>query len=278
MTEMARLEAHLRLHPDDLESWLVYADKLSDQGDEHGTLVALECRLQQGEGSREERRGWRERANAIQRALESKRRPSAFRAADLSFVCHMGFVTAIKARNWRQTGLSLGRLVDHQPMPFLARLDLSMNELDDEDIASLARAKNLGGLASLTLSENRFGPSGLAALAACERLGALVTLDLSFNTIGPEGARALAASRHLRALVSLDLHAARIGDTGAIALAQSEGLSALRSLNLMFNEIGLAGASALVACGRLSRLQIGHNRLGPDEIGALEAVGLTIEV
>ena len=145
MSETSQIEAHLRGHPDDLESWLVYADKLSDQGDEHGTLVALECRLQQGEGSREERRGWRERANAIQRALEPKRRPSAFRAADLSFVCHMGFVTAIKARNWRQTGLSLGRLVDHQPMPFLARLDLSMNELDDEDIVGFDSSSGFHG-------------------------------------------------------------------------------------------------------------------------------------
>jgi uncharacterized protein (TIGR02996 family) len=45
MSAIPELEAHLRENPGDWESWLVYADWLTDQDDPHGQLIRLEHQL-----------------------------------------------------------------------------------------------------------------------------------------------------------------------------------------------------------------------------------------
>src|SRR6478672_5881113 len=62
---MRGLEARLRANPDDWESWLVYADWLTDQGDLRGTLIGLEHKLATAGLSEEEHRALQAQAKAL---------------------------------------------------------------------------------------------------------------------------------------------------------------------------------------------------------------------
>jgi uncharacterized protein (TIGR02996 family) len=68
MSAISELEAHLRHHPDDRNSWLVYADWLTEEGDARGQLVMLEHRLETGALSPEERQGLTEQVQALVRS------------------------------------------------------------------------------------------------------------------------------------------------------------------------------------------------------------------
>jgi len=195
----------------------------------------------------------------------------------------------------RVPGLRSLRLTDHrcrdmaallaaQPWSRLEELDLSFNQLHDDELAALVLAPRLASLRHLHLSDNgagdrvaealgraahlsafadlrldnlrsrRYFPEaglsarGAAALAVAPRLGQLRRLDLSGHRLGPEGAAELAAASCLGSLRILALAKGEPGvrDAGLRALAASPHLRGLHALFLQANGITDHGAAALL--------------------------------
>ncbi|MHC3898091.1 UNVERIFIED_CONTAM: hypothetical protein LBW93_04205 [Wolbachia endosymbiont of Nasonia longicornis] len=65
----------------------------------------------------------------------------------------------------------------------LTYLDLSENDLSDEDVKSLADCSNIEQLTHLDLSKNKISDKGLKYLADSKHLKALAYLDVSDNNI-----------------------------------------------------------------------------------------------
>lgn len=108
----------------------------------------------------------------------------------------------------------------------LTRLDLSDQDVEDDDVAWLAAA---GGLIELNLGGTKVGDATARIIAA---LPLVRELDLAESRIGPGGARALAA---LGGLERIDLAATRADDAAVAALL---ALPALRVLRLDDTAVG----------------------------------------
>jgi Leucine-rich repeat (LRR) protein len=145
--------------------------------------------------------------------------------------------------------------------PTLTTLDLSFQEIDDDDIELLCDAMaNNTKLTTLDLLYNSIGPDGAKALA---RNTTLTSLDVSGNGIGPDGAEALANNTTLTTLNLTD-NAIRL--IGAKALANNTSLTTLK---VAFNGIGDVGAEALAKNTSLTTLDVSYNSIGPNGAKAL---------
>ena len=72
MSERAALESHLRHHPEDWPSWLVYADWLTDAGDARGQLIALAHRLETESLSAQERVAFQQQASLLEQKCQQE--------------------------------------------------------------------------------------------------------------------------------------------------------------------------------------------------------------
>ncbi|MBX3269098.1 MAG: protein kinase [Sandaracinaceae bacterium] len=193
----------------------------------------------------------------------------------------------------RPAPLAALRWVDGGPesalWPLVRSLDLSGRELEDEDVARLARSPALSTVAALDLSRNAITSEGLAALASSPHLGSLEVLCLSRNRITSRGvadfaaragclrlralelaenrldaagARAIATSRFR--LRVLDLSRTDLGAEAALALAAGPALEGLEVLRLEGNRVGPEGARAIASApfGRLASLELARNLIG----------------
>ena len=136
----------------------------------------------------------------------------------------------------------------------LDRLDLSMNELTGEHVATLLDSPHLARLRVLNLGSNKVGPAGARAVAWCAKLSRLETLSFWFGDIRAEGAAALAKSPHLGALTNLELYANNLGDPGVIALAESPTLARLNRLSIGYNHFTPTAVERLASSPHLTGL------------------------
>jgi Ran GTPase-activating protein (RanGAP) involved in mRNA processing and transport len=136
----------------------------------------------------------------------------------------------------------------------LTALDLSANDIGDEEMRALAASSSLNSLTALYLVDSWVGDAGARAVADSPHLAGLTRLDLSGNQIGDAGAEALASSPHLGRLTHLDLSNNWIGAAGARAVVHSTRLAGLTELDLSFNQVSREVVQALSAvCGPSGR-------------------------
>ena len=125
----------------------------------------------------------------------------------------------------------------------LATLDLSQQNLEDDDILKLAESlKHNNTVTTLNLSHNRIGSEGARALAKALQVNSTLTdLRLGHNEIGDAGGRALGEALLVNStLTNLELNHNPIDKRGMIGLA--EGLKAnktLENLDLSNNNANL---------------------------------------
>ena len=160
----------LRASPDDTDTWNVFADWLTEQGDTRGELVRLEQRLQEPGLSADERSELQRRVDEWKKTHEE--------------TWLQGLLLPGATLTWRHG--------------FVVGVRLPWNS-DTLHIFAAMRAHPSGVLLhALDLGENNIGAEGARAIAASDTLRALTRLHLYGNDIGDEGKAALAASEHLR--------------------------------------------------------------------------------
>lgn len=119
----------------------------------------------------------------------------------------------------------------------LTELDLSDNDLTDDDVLALADGPLLFRLRVLNLAGNNIGVGGVRRLAVAD-VGQLRELDLTTNS-GPRlyaaGVKALTASANFKALRSLVLGDHHIGGEGLSLLARWPTLAHLDRLDVSYN-------------------------------------------
>ncbi|GAA1560274.1 hypothetical protein GCM10009678_49020 [Actinomadura kijaniata] len=266
--DVAALEQRLRDHPGDLDSWSAYGDRLTERGDERGTLIRLE--------RRRARAGAAERA-ALERecaALVEEHRQgwdTTLPPETTVLERRYGFPTKV-AVEWSDDAPV--RIEQALRAPFVTALriapppqnaeELEWDWEDEVEIESTDPSPDIdtGALATLDL-------------------GRLTELDLSYLRIGALGAGALAVSTYLRLEASdvrsaapgrietLDLRYTRVGDDGLAALAESPSFGGVRRLRLQRNALTAKGVSALHRFGRLTELDLRYNKIGAEGVRAL---------
>jgi uncharacterized protein (TIGR02996 family) len=272
------LETHLRTHPDDQASWLVYGDWLLSQDDIRGELIQLEQRRDtMALRSAEEALSFDKKIKKI----VTKHQPKWRKIVPDNAVTEWkhGFVLGIQLVWSEDTPNILKDLLQSPESRFLTKLRLRMERDPDEEawdeetesvpdlvlpVEQLA-SFDWKRITVLDLAYCGIGTAGIETILSTWQLGELSELDLRFNNLRDQGARLLAQAPIVASLQTLHLQANRIGQSGAEALAQSEHLRALRYLSLHYNELGAAGAKALSESLIVSNLKTLH--LYADDVG-----------
>jgi uncharacterized protein (TIGR02996 family) len=270
------LEERLRRHPEDAESWLVYADWLSEQGDARGELIGLE-----------HRRMTSETTAFLEQHRDEWSIAEAPPQAELTW--RSGFVVSAAFLCSDETIDRLPALLAHPSARLLGELRLrfpSHDEEDDEamfedgyepppvDASLLQRvlATDLSRIRSLSFDYTVLGDAGAEALVRAPQVTALISLDLRYAALGDPAAELLAEWPGMHEVATLKLQRNRIGARGARALASSQQLERLTSLDLRLNPIGAEGARALATSPHLARLTALHlygDDVGPEGAAAL---------
>jgi uncharacterized protein (TIGR02996 family) len=244
---IAALESQLRAQLDDWDHWLVYGDWLSDQGDERGTLVRLEHRMETEALSPEEERALQRQMDRLVLAHGDLWKVPAIEGAELGW--QHGFVVRARVASLRGGPYEpLAELLLHPQARLLARLELRYEAMDDEGVEALAACPGLAHVTSLDLRYNGLGDPAARALARSPYTGELAELHLHHNRLTASGVRALAESGLLGHMHTLDLRENPMGPEGARALASATGLAHLDLLHLSFADIGPEGARAMGQC------------------------------
>lgn len=244
MSDVDAMMTHLRTHLDDWDSWRVFGDWLTDQGDARGTLVGLAYRIATGHTSVDERR-----AMVVERERFEQEHADTWLSGysalpGTAFSWRNGFITGVKLPWTEETPQKLSELLAHPTACLLTATFLSGNNIGDEGLRAIAALENIRLLHVLHLGYNRIGDDGVRALVASEGC-AWTELYFHNNEIGSDGAHAIATSERCRALRRLDLGFNRIGTEGALSIARSVHMSALRMLSIEGNRIDAAGKAAL---------------------------------
>ena len=195
-------------------------------------------------------------------------------------------------RNNLKNVTNIGQLLDNQT---LKELDLSKNNLGDEDVAEIAAglAHNTS-LETLELSENNIGiKGGIALFDALKnntsirklKLSAnhlwnmtnnqtLKELDLSKNNLGDEDAAKIAAGlAHNTSLETLDLSENNIGIKGGIALFDAlKSNTSIRKLKLNRNNLkSVTNIGQVLDNQTLRELDLSKNNLGDEDVAEIAA-------
>lgn len=134
----------------------------------------------------------------------------------------------------------------------LVVLDLSGNDLGNEGLEALARAKHLQSLRALRLGaadvgENYLGPDGIAALARSTWFPSLTQLVLDCNDIKDEGLEHILKAKWASNLTELNLACTALTEEGLVTLARSHRLTNLRRLDIAANRTTDAVAKAFLS-------------------------------
>jgi uncharacterized protein (TIGR02996 family) len=249
------LRRRLRDDPDDLASWLAYADHLQERGDARGELIRLEQRRAHARPA-----GPAAVRSRIDTLVEEHQQSwdAALPPGVTVLRRRYGFATKV-AVTWSPGAPAL---IEHVLRDELVTA-LSIRP-DDADVNEMdAEPDEFGDVLMPVFSADQAGP--LAALD----LGRLVELDLEYFPIGDVGARALAASLGRGRVRALDLRYCGLGDDGLATLAASPHFRELRTLRLQGNEITAAGVYALARFERLTELDLRYNPVGEEGVDAL---------
>jgi uncharacterized protein (TIGR02996 family) len=259
--------------PDEDTPRLVFADWLTDQGEEaHAEFIRLQCRLAVHPQEDEQWLAWkvreeelwgvlRERWQGLLAELRLQRLTLAnFRRGFVNRPIGLRLTEDVLARGddrWtfflQIDSLQPSGVGATSPAFFASRqlarvvaIDCERSGVNDDALAPLATSPHLGRLRKLGLFRNHTGPAGAAALAACPSLTGLTELILDENNeLRDAGLAALVASPLCRTLTTLTLFETNLSDAGVIALAGSPHLGKLEVLNLTGNLVGEAGVNAL---------------------------------
>jgi uncharacterized protein (TIGR02996 family) len=273
MADLETLQDQIRANPDDWDSWLVYADWLTDEGDSRGQMIVLEHQLAGGALPPQERSKARQRLDALKARHQPERLRRWACPAGTALIWRHGFVVGVRFPRGPGWAEALAHLAAHPAGPMLSTLALSNHAMGTEGLAVLLKSPVLPRLARLNLWGNQLDAQAAALLARQAELGSLLSLNLWNNRLGDEGAAALAEATSLGALVDLDLGDNQISRNGAISLAHATGLRSLRALRLRRNRLGDEGALALAraSLAALTELDVGDTGLPREAAGRLQA-------
>jgi uncharacterized protein (TIGR02996 family) len=296
MSAIPDLEAHLREQPDDWQSWLVYADWLTDRDDPRGQLIGLEHQLatRTDLAKRE-----RERLDRQARRLVRENRwrgawPLKRRRGYLSWQHGFPWSASLYGGS---AARALALALEQAPSQFLCSLDFygllakdvppllevlrrthahtlhfHWAELEPEDLASLWGAVSLRHLQLSGIVSELERLEGLLG----ETLGGLRSLMLDGSTT-EAGLATMVRALGSAPLRSLSVLEAELGPALAELLASSPALSRLSRLELTTNGLGDSGAAALARGQTLrsvSELLLHDISLGPEGVGHLLGAGL----
>ncbi|WP_020470456.1 hypothetical protein [Zavarzinella formosa] len=169
---------------------------------------------------------------------------------------HLRQLRGLDASDINENGDDLAGAIPSLDELDLERLDLSLNQMNDQGLLAILESRVMANLKHLSFCENDVGDEGIMALARSPAVRNLETLDLMYNQIGDQGFRGLVNSPHLEKLVHLNLCQNQIGDAGAIALANAKDLPNLCTISLDGNPIGEEGRQALATSERLKNVRI----------------------
>ena len=159
------------------------------------------------------------------------------------------------------THLDLHHARDLQPISFaclattpalatLRSLDVSSNELRDEDAVAIVESPYLSSLEQLNLARNAYYNNSwwnmFGAIRASPHLTSLTSLNLSENNVYGK-VNELVQAEHLPRLTRLYLDRAGINDEGALALIHSDKLTSLSYISLRLTKLSEETIQALKA-------------------------------
>jgi uncharacterized protein (TIGR02996 family) len=299
-------------NPEDDAPRLVYADWLTDHGDEtRAEFIRLQCELARLDRYDPRRPGLERREGELLAAhgfrwlqdagLEDLEEPRWQRG----FVEHAAFEDCghylDRARRLpRRTPLcsvrfgdlgdwdaeyqrckGLDRLLRSKAGQGLRRIEARVDALEWRDLVILDALPAGTLLEELDLAENDLGDLDLEGLSRCRGMAQLRVLGLGDNSYGLIGLRCLAESPDLVELRELDLQSAseqgHPQPEATLALTSSPHLTGLRALSLAHHRLGGAGLRCLTrwpGLERLVRLNLSHNSGRASESPAQDAIGL----
>ncbi|XP_075235009.1 uncharacterized protein LOC142332450 [Lycorma delicatula] len=119
------------------------------------------------------------------------------------------------------------------------------NNINDEDVKSLAERLKDSQVSTVDLSCNNIGDKGAKHLAEILKYTQITNLVLSRNGIGDEGAKSIAQHLKNSQVTDLNLSGNNIGHRGAKYLAEILKETEITSIDLRENNIGIIGAQCL---------------------------------
>jgi uncharacterized protein (TIGR02996 family) len=267
--------------PQDDAPRLVYADWLTDHGDEadrdRAEFIRVQVELARGVGGAKRKRLEARDAELLNQYGDEWRKqlPDFMRHRSTRF--ERGF--AGRVRCWLENFATQADVI-WQAAPVTA-LDLfdPRGMSGDVDFSARQHAQNLNNylkaaaavphlrhLHTLSICETGISGRHVTTILASPYLSGLRSLDLSSNGYGDSLAEAVVASPRSESLTTLDLCENNLGDRGAVALANAPRLAKLTTLLLSSNRIGEQGGLALAASPHLASLQRLH--LEGEDVGA----------
>ncbi|EFC39082.1 LRR_RI domain-containing protein [Naegleria gruberi] len=133
----------------------------------------------------------------------------------------------------------------------LTKLDLSYNDIHNEDIKAITQSKELKNLTSLILCNESLTAKGAEYIAKSKILSNLTELDLDFNYLDDEGVEYIANSHYMSKLTSL-----KVGDSGLTSQSISAVCSKLKlkTFGVYLNECLSEGIKPICESSKLSKL------------------------
>ncbi|MDB5320703.1 MAG: hypothetical protein JWN40_2334 [Phycisphaerales bacterium] len=190
------LFADVLAHPDDDVPRLRYADWLSQQGDVQGEFIHLSIDLTRKRITATDLSRWEVLARQhsdgwtaplkpfadvvlLERGLPAHVKLDATRYLDHA---HQIFALApVRHADLKNAKAVFSRLCQSDALARLRSLDLARNDLDDNDISTLAASQKLPEMRWLNLILNKFGVPGIEALASSPNIPNLVFAGLGGN-------------------------------------------------------------------------------------------------
>lgn len=249
---IAPLIDHLRHHPDDASSWLVYGDHLTGHGDLRGELIRLED----------------QRAEPEIRALIKAHQPTWQAEAPTGKTVRLdwqhGFIVGL-ALNWTDQSAQALKTFLASPNALHLRT-LAITGLGELDEGELADEESEDFDEETGRPKVRFDAeamkTALAEVLALD-LSRLTTLSFAYLGMQSVGAKVLAKATHLPNLRQLDLRFNALENKGLEALIDAPFLPQLEALHLQHNDLGPPAIKALAGLSlpNLTKLDLRGNKL-----------------
>jgi uncharacterized protein (TIGR02996 family) len=262
MSAIAALEAHIRTHPDDWPSWLVYADHLLDQGDPRGALVRLDRRLAQALTPDERERLQRERASLVE--AHGWERLDKLRLGQARLGWRHGFLWSATLGERRVT-----ELLSHLRRSPSLQLWTELVLVEPTPLELVQLASTLPDL-PVDILRATYGPGDGELWGALA--GSLIELHLCKLPLWGEQLDRMLEHEGLARLSALSLEDCGVTGDAVAALAEAPTLRGLRALSLAGNRLtgpDLAWLASAPALTELVKLDLSRTRLDANTLFAL---------
>ena len=150
---------------------------------------------------------------------------------------------------------SLTQLLNH--CSAVTELDLSHNEICDDEAIAIANCANLANLRDLNLAGNEIEYAGAVAICGSPHLGRLASLSFKDNPIQGDDIHTHFLNLIERdTLKDIDLAGTGFTDANVQAMAASESIRKLTRLDLSCTSIGEEGLEAIAASDKFNGLEL----------------------